>query len=133
MQRVIFDPTIIINHGSKILDPNSITVIVCLIYLHIMQCYQFTTHSLIIIHLLVVLVVLVDLYILKLEVLCLLLVLYLIVVPVVLEVLCLLWVFYLHVVLVVLVELCVMFQSLILTLTIQNQCNKMFHQVKTLN
>ena len=104
MQCVIFDPTIIINHGLKILDPNSITVIVYLIYLHIMQRYIFTTYILIIIHLLVVLVVL--------GVLCLLLVLYLIV---------------------VLAELCVKFPSLILTLTIQSQCNKMFHQVKTLN
>ena len=91
MQRVTFDPTIIINHDLNILDPNSITVTVYLIYLDIMRCYQFTAY----IHLLVVLVVLIDL--------------------------CLLSVLYLHVVLVVLVDLCVMFWSLILTLTIRNQ------------
>ena len=35
MQPVIFDPTIIIiNHGLKILDPNSIAITVYLIYLH---------------------------------------------------------------------------------------------------
>ena len=79
MQRVIFDPTIIINHGLKILDPISITVTDNLIYLDIMRCYQFTPYSLIIIHLLAVLVVLVDL--------CLLSVLYLHAILVVLEVL----------------------------------------------
>ena len=80
MQSVIFDPNIIVNHGLKILDSNSI-LIVYLILLDIMQCYQFTTYSLIIIHLFVVLVVLVDLR------LCLLSVLFLLVVLVVLEVL----------------------------------------------
>ena len=79
MQRVIFDPTIIINHGLKILDLISITVTDNLIYLDIMWCYQFTAYSLIIIHLLAVLVVLVDL--------CLLSVLYLHAILVVLEVL----------------------------------------------
>ena len=112
MQHVTFDPTIIIiNHGLKILDLNSINIAVYLISLDIMQCYQYTAYSLNISHLLVVLVVLVDLM------------------------LCHLLILYLLVVLVVLFDLCVMFKSLIfkLMLTIRNQQNKMFHQVRTLH
>ena len=44
---VIFDTPI--NYGLKILDPNSITVAVYLIFkinLDIMQCYQFTAYRL---------------------------------------------------------------------------------------
>ena len=102
MQRVTVDPTIIINHGLNILDPNSITVTVHLIYLDIMWCYQFTAH----IHRLVVLVVLIDL--------------------------CLLSVLHLHVVLVVLVDLCVIFWSLILMLTIRNQQENRFAKLELL-
>ena len=50
MQRDIFDSTLIINHGLKILDPNSITLRVYFIYLVlcgviIFYCLYFNYYS----------------------------------------------------------------------------------------
>ena len=44
MQHVIFDPTIIINHGLKILEPNSITNFIYLILCGVMSLLLMFNH-----------------------------------------------------------------------------------------